>query len=89
MVDMSAIMTFAAYYYDNQFFLQQIKAAGLELGKIESYYIEERRITYNSTSLEVEPAFVVLHHWQKAVCKSRPGYLLPTVAIWCFCMGSA
>ena len=31
------IMMFAAYYYDDQFVLQQIKAAGLELDKIENY----------------------------------------------------
>ena len=36
------IMTFPAYYYDDQFFHQQIKAAGLELDKIENYTILKR-----------------------------------------------
>ena len=48
------IMTFAAYYYDDKFFQKQIKAAGLELDKIENYYTEERRIAYNSTNPEIE-----------------------------------
>ena len=30
------IMIFAAYYYDDQFFQEQIKAAGFELDKIEN-----------------------------------------------------
>ena len=63
------IMTFPAYYYDNQFFLKQIKAAGLELDKIENYYTEERRIAYNNTNPEIEldksvtdaPPFVMYH----------------------------
>ena len=62
-------MTFAAYYYDDQFFQEQIKAAGLELDKIENYYTEERRIAYNSTNPEIEldktiintPPFVMYH----------------------------
>lgn len=63
------IMTFAAYYYDDQFFQEQIKAAGLELNKIENYYTEERRVAYNSTKPEIEldktiidtPPFVMYH----------------------------
>ena len=63
------IMTFAAYYYNDQFFQEQIKAAGLELDKIENYYTEERRVAYNSTNPEIEldktiidtPPFVMYH----------------------------
>ena len=63
------IMTFAAYYYDDKFFQEQIKATGLELDKIENYYTEERRIAYNSTKPDIEldktiidtPPFVMYH----------------------------
>ena len=63
------MMTFACYFYDEHFYQQQIKAAGLNLDKIESYYTEERRIAYNSTNPEVEldgsitdtPPFVMYH----------------------------
>ena len=46
------IMVFASYLYDEQFFQQQIEAAGLKLEKIEKYYTEERRIAYNNTNPE-------------------------------------
>ena len=63
------IMTFADYYYTDEFIHQQIRAAGLNIDSIESYYTEERRITYNSTKPEVEldkaititPPFVMYH----------------------------
>lgn len=40
------IMTFANYFYDDDFLQQQIKAAGLSIDNIESYYNEERRVAY-------------------------------------------
>ena len=49
------ITTFANYFYDEHFYQQQIKAAGLKLDKIENYYTEERRIAYNSTNPKVKP----------------------------------
>jgi len=48
------IMTFPNYFYSEQFIQQQIKAAGLNIDKIENYYTEERRIAYNSTEPEIE-----------------------------------
>ena len=50
------IMVFAGYFYDEQFFQQQIEATGLKLEKIESCYTEERRIAYNKTNLESKVA---------------------------------
>ena len=63
------IMVFAGYFYDEQFFQQQIEAAGLKLEKIENYYTEERRIAYNNTNPELKlaktstdtPVFVMYH----------------------------
>ena len=63
------IMVFSDYFYDEQFFQQQIEAAGLKLEKIENYYTEERRVAYNSTNPEVKlaksitdtPVFVMYH----------------------------
>ena len=63
------IMVFAGYFYDEQFFQQQIEAAGLKLEKIENYYTEERRIAYNNTNPELKlaktitdtPIFVMYH----------------------------
>ena len=50
------IMVFSDYFYDEQFFQQQIEAAGLKLEKIENYYTEERRVAYNSTNPKVKIA---------------------------------
>jgi len=47
------IMTLADYFYDD-FVQQQIKAAVLNIDKIENYYTEERRIAYNSTKPKFE-----------------------------------
>ena len=63
------IMVFACYFYDEQFFQQQIEDAGLKLEKIENYYTEERRVAYNSTNPEFKlaksitdtPVFVMYH----------------------------
>ena len=63
------IMVFGNYFYDEQFFQQQIEAAGLKLEKIENYYTEERRVAYNSTNPEIKlaksitdtPVFVMYH----------------------------
>ena len=49
------MMTLACYFYDENFYQQQIKASGLKLDKIENYYTEERRVAYNSTNPEVKP----------------------------------
>ena len=49
-------MTFADYFYDDHFLQQQIKAAGLNIDDIESYYNEERRIAYNSGNNEIDKA---------------------------------
>ena len=62
-------LAYPNYYFDEKFFNQQIKAAGLKLDKIDSYYTEERRIAYNSTNPEVQldksitdtPTFVMYH----------------------------
>ena len=63
------MMTFASYFYDENFYQQQIQAAGLKLDKIENYYTEERRIAYNSANPEIKfdktiidtPPFVMYH----------------------------
>ena len=63
------IMTFANYFYDDGFLQQQIKAAGLSIDNIESYYNEERRVAYNNTNSEIKlnkslidiPPFVMYH----------------------------
>ena len=47
------MMTFASFFYNENFYQQQIKAAGLKLDKIENYYTEERRIVYSNTNPEV------------------------------------
>ena len=49
-------MTFANYFYDDDFLQQQIKAAGLSINNIdnESYYNEERRVAYNNTNSEIK-----------------------------------
>jgi len=65
----SEMMIFTNYFYSEQFFQQQIKAAGLNIDKIESYYTEARRIAYNSTNPEIkldkittdDPPFVLYH----------------------------
>ena len=65
----SQTMTFPDYFYNEEFIQQQIKAAGLNIDKIENYFTEERRIAYNSTKPEVEldktitddPPFVFYH----------------------------
>ena len=62
-------MTFANYFYDDDFLQPQIKAAGLSIDSIESYYTEERRVAYNNTnptmkldkSLTDTPPFVLYH----------------------------
>ena len=82
-------MTFAAYYYDDQFFLQQIKVAGLELDKIENYYTEERRIAYNNTNPEIEldetvtdaPPFVIYHLYSGISQSSVLGSLLFSIYV--------
>ena len=48
------IMTFADYFYNEDFFQQHITSAGLNIDKIENYYTEKRRITYNSTNPDVK-----------------------------------
>ena len=71
------IMTFADYFYTDEFLHQQIKAAGLNIDSIENYYTEERRIAYNSTKPEVEldkaitatPPFI-MYHLSKPLIKS-------------------
>ena len=63
------IMTFADYFYDDDYLQQQIKAAGLNIDNIENYYTEERRVVYNNTNPEIEldkaitdtPPFVMYH----------------------------
>ena len=63
------IMTFPDYFYDDDFLMQQIKAAGLDIDNIESYYTEERRVAYNNTNPEIKlgkattktPPFVMYH----------------------------
>ena len=62
-------MTFADYFYDDDFLQQQIKAAGLNIDNIENYYTEERRVAYNNTNPEIKldkaitdtPPFVMYH----------------------------
>ena len=63
------IMTLANYFYDDDFLQQQIKAAGLNIDNIESYYNEERRVAYNNTNPKMKldksltdiPPFVMYH----------------------------
>ena len=63
------IMTFPDYFYDDDFLQQQIKAAGLNIDNIESYYTEERRVAYNKTNPKIKldkaitktPPFVMYH----------------------------
>ena len=63
------VITFPEYFYDDDFVQQQIKAAGLNIDNIESYYTEERRVAYNNTNPEIKldkaitdtPLFVMYH----------------------------
>ena len=63
------IMVFPNYFYNEQFFQQQIEAAGLKLEKIENYYTEERSMAYNNANPELKlaktitdnPIFVMYH----------------------------
>ena len=48
------IMTFADYFYDEQFIQQQIESAGLMIDTIENYFTEERRIAYNNSNPKVK-----------------------------------
>ena len=48
------ILTFPDYFYSESFIQQQIKAAGLNIDKIENYFTEERRIAYNNTNSEIK-----------------------------------
>ena len=68
------IMTFANYFYDDDYLQQQIKAAGFNIDNIENYYTEERRVAYNNTNPEIEldKAFtdtppLVMYHLSKPV----------------------
>jgi len=62
-------MNFPDHFYSEKFIQQQIKAAGLNIDKIENYCTEERRIAYNSNHPEFEldktitddPPFVMYH----------------------------
>ena len=62
-------LTFADYFYNEEFIQQQIKDAGLYIDKIENFITEERRIAYNSGSSEIKldktivdtPPFVLYH----------------------------
>ena len=47
-------LCYPGYFYSEQFFEQQIKAAGLNIDNIENYYTEVRRIAYNSTNPEIK-----------------------------------
>ena len=66
------VMTFANYFYHDEFLQQQIKSSGLKINNVESYYTEDRRITYNNTNPEFEldkmltdtPPFM-MHHLSK------------------------
>ena len=63
------IMTFPDHFYTEDFIQQQIKAAGLNIDKIENFFTEERRIAYNNTNPEVKfdetitntPPFALYH----------------------------
>ena len=48
------IMTFADYFYDEQFIQQQIESAGLTIDNIENHFTEERRIAYNNSNPKVK-----------------------------------
>ena len=62
-------MTFADYFYNEQFIQQQVKDAGLCIDKIEDFFTEERRIAFNGTNSEIKldktitnsPPFVLYH----------------------------
>ena len=62
-------LTFANYFYTEQFIQQQVKGAGLYIDKIKDLFTEERRIAYNSSSSEIKldktitdnPPFVLYH----------------------------
>jgi len=43
------IITFPNYYYEDQLLQDYIVGSGLKINKLESYYTEERRLTYNKT----------------------------------------
>ena len=57
------IMVFASYFYDEQFFQQQIEDAGLKLEEIENYYTEERRVAEIKLAKNITdtPVFVMYH----------------------------
>jgi len=43
------IITFPNYYYEDQLLKDCIVESGLKINKLEAYYTEERRLTYNNT----------------------------------------
>ena len=68
------IMTFANYFYDNDFLQQQIKAARLNIDNIENYYTEERRVTYSNTNPDFEldrEQLQILHLLCCIICQSQ------------------
>ena len=77
-------LTFADYFYNEQFIQQQVKDAGLYIDKIEDFFTEDRRIAYNNSNSEIKldkaitdtPPFV-LYHLSKpcsiGVAKGGPG----------------
>jgi len=46
----TSLSVYSDYYYNTQFFKEQIQAAGLCLDQLENFYTEERRIAYDKAN---------------------------------------
>ena len=65
--------TFHDFYYDDEFLLDQTRAAGLQIDQIENAFTEERRIVHNSLNPDaayskkvIDHPFYLLYHISKA-----------------------
>ena len=70
----SLVLTFSDYYYSDQFLVDQTRAAGLRIDKIENVYTEERRLVQNIQNPDtpyskdvIDYPFCLLYHISKPI----------------------
>ena len=56
------IATFHDFYYDDEFLMDQTRAAGLQIDQIENHFTEERRIVHNSLNPNAAYSKEVIDH---------------------------
>lgn len=56
------ITTFCDFYYDDQYLLDQITAAGLKVDQVENIFTEERRIMHNILNPDVQFGKNIVQH---------------------------